>query len=102
MLTTAPTEYTPAAGDARACAAAGHACTSGDWGVGDQASFEAALAEAGQSSSSQASLCSGGYDVGSWSGHPSAYDDGRCFWQAGATTTCSASSSSHRRLCRCV
>jgi hypothetical protein len=43
------------------CAAAGLPCTDGDWGVGDRASLEAALAEAGQSSSDRASLCNENY-----------------------------------------
>ena len=36
-------------------------------GVNDQASLEAALAEAGQD---QTSLCSGGYHVDGWDGTP--------------------------------
>ena len=53
------------------CAAEGLPCTDGDWGVNDQASLEAALEAAGQSSSDQASLCAAGYHVGDWDGAPS-------------------------------
>jgi hypothetical protein len=85
------------------CAAAGHACTDGDWGVGDRASLEAALAEAGQSSGDRASLCSGGYfpwgDEKSPTVWPSA---SQCYWATAATTSCSDTSSSTRRLCRCA
>ena len=85
------------------CAAAGHACTSGDWGVGDQASLEAALAWAGQSSGDRASLCSGGYSGNRWDGSPRvAPSSDRCYWQSGGTTSCSASDPTYRRLCRCA
>jgi hypothetical protein len=85
------------------CAAAGHACADGDWGVGDRASLEAALAEAGQSSGDRASLCSGGYHGNTWDGRPAIYTaPSRCISQTGATTSCSASSSTERRLCRCA
>ena len=84
------------------CTAAGHACTSGDWGVGDQASLEAALEAAGQSSGDRAALCSGNYVGSSSDGNPRVYPPtSQCYWQTGATTSCSASQGNVRRLCRC-
>ena len=91
------------------CAAEGLPCTDGDWGVHDQASLEAALEAAGQSSSDRASLCSGahegamrGYQASNWGGCPATDPAGYCYWQSGAATSCSATYSHLRRLCRCV
>jgi hypothetical protein len=98
------------------CAAQGLPCTGGEWGVDDRASLEAALAEAGQSISDQASLCSGSSTVGHNDYEPypdgrapSVYSDARCFWQSGAdhegisaTTNCFGADASARRLCRCA
>jgi hypothetical protein len=86
------------------CTAEGLPCTDGDWGVVDQASLEAALAAAGQSSSDRASLCAGSYDAGLWVGNPIVWPLGsRCSWLAtGATMSCSATNSLYRRLCRCA
>ena len=82
------------------CAAAGHACADGDWGVGDRASLEAALAEAGQSSSDRASLCSDGYrGIATWLS-PCVVQSS-CYWKAGGETRCSEHSAV-RRLCRCA
>ena len=86
------------------CAAAGHACAGGDWGIGDRASLEAALAEAGQSSGDRASLCSGGY-AGGGSSDQRPYvqpDHNVGYWQVPATTTCPSTYHAIRRLCRCV
>ena len=85
------------------CAAEGLPCTDGDWGVIDQASLEAALAAAGQSSSDRASLCSGDYAASGWAGYPGVrHSNGGCRQQSGATTSCSASHPDVRRLCRCA
>jgi hypothetical protein len=92
------------------CTAEGLPCTDGQWGVNDQASLVAALEAAGQSSSDQASLCSGGYLADSWSGDPLVmaiadnpeFTGNYCRWQTGATTLCSAWTSDTRRLCRCA
>eukprot|EP01046_Picozoa_sp_COSAG06_P000806 COSAG06_NODE_23_length_33072_cov_44.622327_24_plen_252_part_00 len=85
------------------CAAAGHACADGDWGVDDEASLEAALAAAGQSSSDRASLCAEGYRGTGTAEAPSIWPGNRwCNWPGGATTTCRGSASRSRRLCRCV
>jgi hypothetical protein len=103
-LSCGPTWILGAAGEScdTVCAAEGLPCTGGDWGVNDQASFEAALEAAGQSSSDRASLCSGGYSGTSWDGRPTVGPRRLCRWQTAATTLCSATSATARRLCRCV
>jgi hypothetical protein len=78
-----------------ACAAVGLPCTDGEWGVVDQASYEAALAEAGQSSS----VCSVYYASSYWGGYPAVSSGGACNWSG--ATSCSDSDGTTRRLCRC-
>ena len=110
-LSCGPTWILGAAGEScnTVCAAEELPCTDGDWGVNDQASLEAALEAAGQSSSDRASLCSGahegamrGYQASNWGGCPATDPAGYCYWQSGAATSCSATYSHLRRLCRCV
>jgi hypothetical protein len=80
-----------------------HTCTDGDWGVGDQASLEAALEAAGQSSSDRAALCPGGYHADRSAFTPCVWASGSmCLWQSGTTTSCSATFWGARRLCRCA
>lgn len=91
---------------ADACSATGRQCARGQWGVNDQASFEEALTAAGQSSSDQAALCSGGYleGVAPIGSTPVLSPVRRtCAWPYEYTETdCSSSGPTARRLCRCA
>ena len=74
-------------------------CSDGDWGVSDEASFRAALAAAGEDAEA---LCGGGFDGWDWDVDPGIdSSDNSCWWMTGASTNCSASYPTTRRLCRC-
>ena len=74
-------------------------CSDGDWGVSDEASFRAALAAAGEDAEA---LCGGGFDGWDWDVDPGIdSSDNSCWWMTGASTNCSASHPTTRRLCRC-
>ncbi len=85
-----------------ACAGIGRGCTTGDWGVHDEASFVDALMLAGQDVDGE---CTGGFDSSSSDHRPSIYYESSsshvCKFQSGTTTVCNSVYDSSPRLCKC-
>eukprot|EP01046_Picozoa_sp_COSAG06_P038730 COSAG06_NODE_4496_length_4203_cov_10.653021_2_plen_518_part_00 len=92
------------------CSSAGMGCEEGDWGVHGEQSMRVALEAAGQSAGA---LCTGGagFYSGTSDAKPAVWEpedvfqgtDGLCFYMEGSgNTSCSATVSDQRRLCRCV
>jgi hypothetical protein len=83
------------------CSSAGMGCEDGDWGVHDEQSMRAALEAAWQSVDA---VCTRGFYSSSYLTSPKVYEYyGECYYMEGSeSTSCSATSSGNRRLCRCV
>ena len=77
--------------------ACGGSCVDGSWGVVDEASFEAAMAAAGESTGA---LCSSGYDTAVNNNCP-LIAGSHCYSAMEASQTCSESHTGYQRLCRC-
>lgn len=85
------------------CAAAGHGCVSGDWGVHDEAAFVSALLSAGLDQSHVDTRCSGGFEADSSTYRPAIFDDSHiCKWRSGTGTSDCGESYSGSRLCKCA
>ena len=76
-----------------------------DWGVNDEASFNAAMRAAGQDSQAQAGLCHNA--AGAYMGEgnvmmPGVSPGGGCYGRgAGNVTSCRSMNPQYQRLCRC-
>jgi hypothetical protein len=94
------------------CSSVGKGCEDGDWGVHGEQSMRVALEAAGQSVDAVCSDSSGGFRSGIWDGSPYVLEpNGWCYHRESSAsyhrvsserTSCSATYTSGRRLCRCV